>query len=73
VSQQHPTIIIDLPNKEDKIYLESLHFAHLCEYSKEVIRWPSLKELRDHHYRGLRISDNMNTSILLRKGTLQID
>jgi hypothetical protein len=45
----------------------------LCEYDKDILRWPSFRELRDNRYRGLKADYNMNTSILLRKGTLQID
>lgn len=72
-SEKFPTLIIDLPQKEDKVFLEGLRMAHLCEYDKEILRWPGIKELRDNRYCGLRTADNLNASILLKRGTLQID
>lgn len=38
-----------------------------------MIRWPTLREVKDNRYRGLKIGDNLNTSIIVRKGILQID
>jgi len=55
------------------VFIEGLRFAHLCDYEKEILRWPTIKELRANRYRGLKIGDNMNASILLKRGTLQID
>jgi hypothetical protein len=31
-SEKFPTLVIDLPQKEDKVFLEGLKLAHLCEY-----------------------------------------
>jgi hypothetical protein len=72
-SEKFPTIIIDLPKKEDKVFIEGLRFAHLCDYDKEILKWPTIKELRANRYRGLKTGDNMNASIVLKRGTLQID
>lgn len=73
VSEKFPTLIIDLPQKEDKVILEGLRFAHLCENDKEILRWPTLKALKSNRFRGLKTGDNLNTSIWLKRGTLQID
>ncbi len=72
-SEKFPTIIIDLPQKEDKVVMEGLRFAHLCESDKDILRWPSLKELRSNRFRGLRTGENLNASIWLKRGTLQMD
>lgn len=55
ISEQRPTIIVNLPQKDDRVCIEGLKFAHVCEHSKNVIRWPSLKTIRDNRYRPLKV------------------
>ena len=55
ISEQRPTFIIDLPKKEDRICIEGLKMAHVCEHSKNIIRWPSLKTIRDNRYRPYKV------------------
>lgn len=68
-----PTLLIDLPAKEDRICLEGIKFAHTCEHAKNMIRWPSLKSTRENRYRPYKVDENINTSILIKRGTLQVD
>lgn len=72
-TDQFPSIIINLPNTDDKAYIESIKFAHLCELNKYIIKWPALKALKQSKYRKLDLGDNINTNIIVKRGILQMD
>lgn len=38
-----------------------------------MIKPPSWKDLKENSYRGYRVSSNMNTNIIVKKGTLFLD
>lgn len=42
-NEQFPSLVINLPSKDDKVFFENLKFAHICESSKGIIRWPPLR------------------------------
>ena len=67
-------MIIDLPRKRDKIYLESIKMANICEnHSAQSIINKSYESLKKQHYRGFKLVPTMNSCIYLKKGTLQLD
>lgn len=45
----------------------------MCIHSKGMIRWPGIKAIRDNRYRPMTVDDNINTCILIKRGTLQLD
>jgi hypothetical protein len=47
--------------------------AHLCEGGYNIIKNQSLEELKEFSYRRYKIGNNINTNIIVRKGTLQVD
>ena len=53
--------------------LEGLKLAHICKQSKSVTKWPGLRVVRDNRYLPVKVDETINTSILIRRGILQID
>ena len=74
-NEQFPSIIIDLPFTKDKVTIESMKFAHSCEVNYNMRKNPSYQELKENSYRGFKVGtrDNINTNILIKKGTLLLD
>ena len=73
VSEEMPTIIINLNDKDDKVSLEGLKFAHICRPGRSTLKWPGIRVVRDNRYHPLKVEDNINTSILVKRGTLHVD
>ena len=73
VSEEFPTIVINLDDPDDKVSLEGLKFAHICKPSRGITKWPGIRAVKDNKYTPVKVEDTINTSILIKKGTLQLD
>ena len=72
-NENYASLVINLPTPEDEVWVENIKFAHLCEYEKGLVSWPSIREMRDNRFMGLRVGHNMNTNILVKRGVLHVD
>jgi hypothetical protein len=72
-NETYPSITVELPSEDDKISLEGLKFAHICENTFNMYKPPSWKKLKQNLYRGYKIRPNMNTNLLIKRGTVYID
>jgi hypothetical protein len=69
INDEFPNLVVDLPSSSDKIYLESLKIANVCEvHSAHAYENGSRENLKKQNYRGFRAGMDLNCCLYIKRG-----